>query len=343
MNRRQALRALVAAGLSPAASRLAYAIGTTSGVNPAAWATGGTASMTGKASYPDPFSGGVDDCALVTTTTAGPCTTASDLLREDVSEGWTGLPLRLALRVVDSSCAPLPGATVKIWHTNIEGSYSGQTPANGFCLLDQSHATSDFFRGVQTTDGDGIVYFDTCFPGWYPGRAIHIHFQVKDESRSYRVSQLFFAEDLTEDIFDTHSEYVAFGQPDTVFANDGIIAGIPSAQRERLLLDVAQMNDGAMLASKTVAVVDTAPNATATPNPPDPTATATLSSPLPCVGDCNQDENITVDELVRGVNIALGRTDPSNCNGFDSNADGSVDISELLQAVNAALRGCTGT
>ncbi len=347
MNRRQVLRALVAAGLSPAASRLAYAIGTTNGISPAAWATGGTASMTGKASYPDPFSGGVGDCALVSTTTAGPCTTTSDLLREDVSEGWTGLPLRLALRIVDSSCAPLPGATVKIWHTNIEGSYSGQTPANGFCLLNQAHATSDFFRGVQTTDDDGIVYFDTCFPGWYPGRAIHIHFQVKDDSQSYRISQLFFAEDVTEDIFDTHSEYLPFGQPDTVFANDGIIAGIPAAQRERLLLDVAQMSDGAMLASKTVAVVNTAPNATATPtetpNAPEPTPTATLSGPLPCVGDCNEDENISVDELVRGVNIALGRADLGSCSGFDSNTDGNVQISELLQAVNAALRGCTGS
>lgn len=83
------------------------------------WATGGTASMTDKETYPDPFTGAIDACALVAATTQGPCTTEDELLREDVSEGWTGLPVRLALRVVDTACNPVAGVTVKIWHTNI--------------------------------------------------------------------------------------------------------------------------------------------------------------------------------------------------------------------------------
>ena len=218
------------------------------------WATGGTASMTDKATYPDPFTTPAAMCVLVASTTAGPCTTANELAREDVSEGNIGLPLRLALRVVDSACTPIAGATVIIWHTNAEGSYSGQTPNNAFCLMDQAYTAQNFFRGVQTTNSAGIVYFDTCYPGWYPGRAIHIHFQVKNGATSYRVSQLFFPEALSTEIFATHPEYKPFGQPDTTNTTDNIVSAIPAAQRARLICEYARMTDGAMLASKTVTV-----------------------------------------------------------------------------------------
>ena len=219
------------------------------------WASGGTASMTDVATYPDPFTGALATCAIVASTTAGPCTTSSDLARVDVSEGWTGLPVRLALKVVDSACQPLVGAVVKIWHTNLAGVYSGQTPSPGFCSNNDRNAISmNYHRGVQTTAADGTVFFNTCFPGWYPGRAIHIHFQVKSGSTSYRISQLFFPEALTEEIFASHPEYVEYGQPDTVFSNDGVMAGIPSAARARLILEYARMTDGAMLASKVVTV-----------------------------------------------------------------------------------------
>jgi protocatechuate 3,4-dioxygenase beta subunit len=109
-------------------------------------------------------------------------------------------------------------------------------------------------RGVQTTDANGVVYFDTCFPGWYSGRAIHIHFQVKMGATTTRVSQLFFPEDITAAIFASHAEYKSYGQPNTVFANDNIIGAIASAERSKLIFDVAKMTDGAMLASKTVTV-----------------------------------------------------------------------------------------
>ncbi|MDQ3335648.1 MAG: protocatechuate 3,4-dioxygenase [Myxococcota bacterium] len=218
------------------------------------WATGGTVSMTDKATYPDPFTAPAAMCVLVASTTAGPCTTATDLAREDVSEGNPGLPMRLALRVVGSACNPIAGAQVIIWHTNIEGSYSGQTPNNAFCLKNQSYSAVNFFRGVQTTNSAGIVYFDTCYPGWYPGRAIHIHFQVKNGATTYRVSQLFFPEALTAEIFATHSEYKPFGAPNTTNTTDNIVSAIPAASRSRLICEYARMTDGAMLASKTVTV-----------------------------------------------------------------------------------------
>lgn len=218
------------------------------------WATGGTAAMTGKSSYPDPFAAAATSCMIVSSSTAGPCTTASDLDREDISEGWRGLPMRLGLRIVDTACNPIAGALVKIWHTNIEGSYSGQTPNNAMCLLDQGYSSQDFMRGVRTTNADGIVYFDTCFPGWYSGRAIHIHVQVSSGATTYRTSQLFFAEELVADVFANHAEYKVFGQPNRSLASDGVAAGISSADLGDLLVEWARMSDGALLASKTIAV-----------------------------------------------------------------------------------------
>lgn len=143
---------------------------------------------------------------------------------------------------------------MKLWHTNAEGSYSGATPNNNMCLKDSGYSSLNFFRGVQVTNASGEVHFDTCFPGWYRGRAVHVHFQVKQGNTSYRVSQLFFPEDVTMDIFANHSEYASCGQPDTVFSNDNIMSRIPSAQRDRHVLVVSRMSDGAMLASKVVTV-----------------------------------------------------------------------------------------
>lgn len=59
-----------------------------------------------------------------------------------------------------------------------------------------------------------------------------------------------------------------------------------------------------------------------------------------CVGDCSADGEVTVDELITGVNIALGAADVSACPVFDASGDGEVTIDEILLAVNAALNGC---
>jgi len=72
---------------------------------------------------------------------------------------------------------------------------------------------------------------------------------------------------------------------------------------------------------------------------PTPTTTPT-SEPVICTGDCNGSETVTIDELVRGVNIALGITGVEQCSAFDANNDGRVTIDELVSAVNGALSGC---
>lgn len=220
-----------------------------------AWATGGTAAMTDAATYPSPFTDALTNCLVVASTTEGPCTTASDLARQDVSEQLPGLPVRLALKIVDASCAPLVGAVVKIWHTSPEGSYSGQTPNNGMCLKDAAYASQNFGRGVQTTDAQGMVAFHTVFPGWYSGRVVHIHLQVTQDGNSTKVSQVFFPADVVAAIFAAHPDYVGYGQPNTSLETDNVVANIPVTDRPRHIVDVARMTDGAMLASKVIAVV----------------------------------------------------------------------------------------
>jgi protocatechuate 3,4-dioxygenase beta subunit len=218
------------------------------------WASGGTASMTGIANYPNPFPASVATCAVLNMTTAGPCTTASTIVRQDVSEGYTGLPVRLALKLVSKTgCTPVAGATIEIWHTKLNGVYSGVTPNPQMCYgTESSAATKMFMRGSQVTDANGEVAFNTCFPGWYRGRAIHVHFRVYVNGTVTETSQLFFNEALTAQIFATHAEYKSFGQPDTSLASDNIIGSV--SDKAPYILDTALMTDGAMLASKVLAV-----------------------------------------------------------------------------------------
>lgn len=213
------------------------------------WATGGTAAMTALASYPDPFAT-AGACLALQQTTAGPCTTVDSLERVDISEGLTGLPVRLALKLIGkTSCEPIVGATIRIWHTKFNGVYSGVTPNPQMCYGNESSAASqNFMRGSQVTDANGVVYFNTCFPGWYRGRAIHIHFQVFVNGTSTEVSQLFFPEALTAAIFTSHPVYASFGQPDTSLASDNIIGSV--SDKSPYIVDYARMTDGAMLASK---------------------------------------------------------------------------------------------
>lgn len=80
-----------------------------------------------------------------------------------------------------------------------------------------------------------------------------------------------------------------------------------------------------------------------------PTATPTLGTPATatptpnapgCVGDCNGDGSVSIDEIVLMVNILLGVADRSACVAGDANQDGVISVEEVLQAVNRALEGC---
>lgn len=211
------------------------------------WAAGGTASMSGE--YADPFTAPTA-CALTCAMTLGPCY-ATTLTRRDISEGYPGLPVRLALRVLDETCTPIEGAEVDVWHTRNSGLYSGED-ASDFCTTGDADAHSHrYFRGVQVTDASGRVDFDTCYPGWYASRTIHIHFQVRIGGSEHVTSQLFFPDALTAEIFGSHPDYASFGQPDTTNATDTVLG---SADATPYLCEWSRQADGAMLAYKALVV-----------------------------------------------------------------------------------------
>jgi protocatechuate 3,4-dioxygenase beta subunit len=215
------------------------------------WASGGTASMTGVASYPNPFVAVPDpSCALTLPTTLGPCFYTSPE-RIDVSEGYPGLPMRLTFRVLDRTCAPMLGARLDIWHTGNTGLYSGG-PID-FCTGGDADAIArNYFRGTQVSDAEGIVRFDTCFPGAYDGRALHIHLQVfpAGSASASIISQVFFPQPLIDEIFALHPEYTPTGTPDTPNASDSIYRSVGTAA----IVAFERMDDGAMLAWKDIIV-----------------------------------------------------------------------------------------
>jgi protocatechuate 3,4-dioxygenase beta subunit len=156
--------------------------------------------------------------------------------------------MRLSLLVVDEDCLPIEGAKVKVWHTQISGSYSGDPPTEYPCLLDPVDITKHYFRGVQTTDDAGRVDFDSCFPGWYPVRAIHIHFTITVGDVEF-TSQWGFSQELVDDIYVNQPEYAAYGPPPISNSQDGILVGIGD---EGHMLEAQRQDDGALLASKVV-------------------------------------------------------------------------------------------
>jgi len=72
----------------------------------------------------------------------------------------------------------------------------------------------------------------------------------------------------------------------------------------------------------------------------DPVVQVVLQENHLCAGDCNSSDDVTVNELLIMVNIALGNADISACAPGDTNHDGSITINEILAAVNKALNGC---
>lgn len=212
-----------------------------------AWATGGTAVMA--AEYADPFTS-ASTCELTCELTLGPCYADTEE-RRDISEGISGLPVRLSFKVVDADCNPVPSAVVDIWHASPEGLYSGAEAAEMCTTGDAEAIASSWFRGTQTADSAGRVDFHTCFPGWYSGRTVHIHLQVRVGGDAYVTSQLFFDQALIAEIFSEHPEYKGYGQPDTTNTNDNVLGGEDAAA---YTLETRRMADGVMQAYKTLVI-----------------------------------------------------------------------------------------
>ncbi len=172
-------------------------------------------------------------CRLLPELTAGPFPTKVQMERRDITEGHDGEPLRVGILVVDESCKPVASARVEIWHCDVDGDYSSYT--DGATNDDDGEGTT-FLRGNQVTNDEGIVEFVTIWPGWYRGRAIHIHSAIHVDDSTVLTTQYLFDDDLNAEVM-ASGPYAAYGQPDTTNAQDGVTRG--AAERDGLLFTVA--------------------------------------------------------------------------------------------------------
>ena len=163
---------------------------------------------------------GADVCVLTPEVTEGPYYFDPALQRADITEGTeTGVATTVRLQVVDGSCKPIEGARVDIWHCNAEGLYSGYANQTGG--VDTTGRT--FLRGTQFAGANGIVEFQTIYPGWYAGRTTHIHFKVFLDDKTVLTGQLFFPDALSQFIYQNVPPYTAHGHDrDVLNANDNI-------------------------------------------------------------------------------------------------------------------------
>ena len=215
LSRRDALKLLGLTG----ASLLA---GCTPGLSGTRSAPGATIPATSPTAF-----GALPSCIVRPELTEGPYYVDEALDRSDIrSDPATGVvtpgvPLLLTFQVsqvANSACSPLSAAKVDVWHCDGLGVYSD--------VADPALDTrgQKFLRGYQLTNSDGVTRFLTIYPGWYPGRTVHIHFKIQQGSsgpvRAF-TSQLFFEDALSDKVF-AQSPYASKGQRNTLNANDGI-------------------------------------------------------------------------------------------------------------------------
>jgi protocatechuate 3,4-dioxygenase beta subunit len=142
-------------------------------------------------------------------------------LRSDIRESRAGTMLTLTIKVVNanSACAAVANADVEIWHVDAAGDYSQYG----------SQTAATFLRGIQTTNGGGEVTFTTIYPGWYQGRATHIHAEVTLNGRSIKVTQIAFPETINNAVH-TSGVYASRGTNPISNQSDGIFADSLSSE-----------------------------------------------------------------------------------------------------------------
>jgi protocatechuate 3,4-dioxygenase beta subunit len=193
-------------------------------------------------------------CLVLPDLTQGPFPTIDQIERRDITEGHAGLALRVGIQVVDEACAPIPDAIVEIWHCDTDGDYSAY--ADGYTDDDAGEGTT-FLRGSQVTNADGIVEFLTVYPGWYAGRAVHIHAKVHIDDATVLTTQFLFADALNDEVMAT-GVYAAHGEPNTTNEDDGVTGG--TAEEDGLLLTVTE--DAAIDGRRALIVVGLDPTGT---------------------------------------------------------------------------------
>ena len=144
-------------------------------------------------------------CEMTPRSFEGPYFYCGETPGKNIAVGQVGEPLILALRVVESkNCTPITGAIVDVWHADAKGVYSGydadpDMPASQAAHLDPTNSDR-WCRGALVVDEDGIAEFETVYPSYYLGRAIHIHYKIHLGNQSYVTNQTLLPETYNQSI-----------------------------------------------------------------------------------------------------------------------------------------------
>ncbi|KAF2682281.1 extracellular dioxygenase-like protein [Lentithecium fluviatile CBS 122367] len=182
------------------------------------------------------FSGN-NSCILTPEVTEGPYYVTGELIRQNVVEEEPGVPLTYEVQVIDiNTCEPIVGVMLEQWHCNSTGVYGGIAAGSSGGVSDPRELNNTMLRGIQPSKDEGVVLFDTIFPGHYTGRTPHIHVLAHlnasvlpnntlaiNTGTISHVGQLFFDQSLIS-LVETTAPYSTNTQQLTTNANDGIMA-----------------------------------------------------------------------------------------------------------------------
>ena len=191
------------------------------------------------------------NCTVSPSETKGPfpIKTPSQLVLENIKSDRIGIALLINLIIENktNNCAPLEGVLVDVWHCDKDGNYSEY---GGTQMQQTDYTAVHFLRGRQTTNSKGEVSFISIFPGWYQGRAPHVHVEVLNSSgSSLLVTQIAFPETISSEVYSS-TNYVAHGQADTANTKDNVFS---DSLANELATLTGNLTDGYTL-SKTITV-----------------------------------------------------------------------------------------
>lgn len=194
---------------------------------------------------------GDGSCSVSPSETKGPfpIKTPSQLVLENIKSDRVGIALliNLVIENKNSNCSPLAGVLVDVWHCDKDGNYSEY---GGTSMQQTDYTSVHFLRGRQTSNSKGEVSFISIFPGWYQGRAPHVHVEVLSNSgASLLVTQIAFPENVSSTVYSS-TNYAAHGQADTSNTKDNVFS---DSLADELATLTGNLTDGYTL-SKTIAV-----------------------------------------------------------------------------------------
>jgi protocatechuate 3,4-dioxygenase beta subunit len=245
LSRREVLALMGLASVSAVAVACApgsAASGATAGASFAASGTSASAG-TGATATAVAAASSVPSCVVVPALTEGPYYVNENLDRSDIrvdtstGKAMDGSPLTLnwvVSKVDGNACVPLEGVLVDVWHCDAVGEYSDVGSEQGH----------DFLRGYQHTDASGLATIVTIYPGWYQGRAVHVHFKIRTDPAATSggfefTSQLFFDDALSDKVYSSGA-YASKGKHDVQNAADSIY----QQSQGMTLLNVTPDGDG---------------------------------------------------------------------------------------------------